>query len=125
MEEREITDSAAVVRFYDAVRSSTLLAAALAHGEASIGQECLLTPDEPRTWRVGPGSRRGHLVLDMGSGTGLRAICSAVRLSHRRRSYFRCRPCAGRGAGMRRQDQPSGAVSPRGYPCCRPAAGEL
>jgi hypothetical protein len=36
MEEWEITDSAAVVRFYDAVRSSTLSAAALAHGEASI-----------------------------------------------------------------------------------------
>ena len=38
MEEREITDSAAVVRFYDAVRSSPLSAAALAHGEASSGR---------------------------------------------------------------------------------------
>ena len=46
MEERESTNSAAVVRFYDAVRSSPLSAAALAHGAASIGQEGLLTPDE-------------------------------------------------------------------------------
>jgi aspartate aminotransferase-like enzyme len=46
VEEREITDSAAVVRFYDAVRSNTWSAVALAHGETSIGQECLLTLNE-------------------------------------------------------------------------------
>jgi hypothetical protein len=41
MEEREITDSAAASRFYDALRRSELSAAALAHGEAYIGQECV------------------------------------------------------------------------------------
>ena len=70
MEEREITDSAAVVRFYDAVRSSPLSAAALAHGEASIGQECLLTPDEIADLARQAGVTAGTSVLDMGSGTG-------------------------------------------------------
>jgi sarcosine/dimethylglycine N-methyltransferase len=70
MEEREITDSAAVVRFYDALRSSTLSAAALAHGEASIGQECLLTPDEIADLARRAGVTAGTSVLDMGSGTG-------------------------------------------------------
>jgi sarcosine/dimethylglycine N-methyltransferase len=70
MEEREIIDSAAVVRFYDAVRSSPLSAAALAHGEASIGQECLLTPDEIADLARRAGVTAGTSVLDMGSGTG-------------------------------------------------------
>jgi sarcosine/dimethylglycine N-methyltransferase len=70
MEEREITDSAAVVRFYDAVRRSPLSAAALAHGEASIGQECLLTPDERADLARRARGTAGTSVLDMGSGTG-------------------------------------------------------
>jgi SAM-dependent methyltransferase len=70
MAEQEITDSAAVVRFYDAVRSSPLSAAALAHGEASIGQECLLMPDEIADLARRAGGTAGTSVLDMGSGTG-------------------------------------------------------
>jgi hypothetical protein len=64
MEEREITDSAAVVRFYDAVRSSMLSAAALAHGEASIGQECLLAPDEIADLARQAGGTAGTSVLE-------------------------------------------------------------
>src|SRR5262245_53421945 len=70
MEEREITDSPAVVRFYDAVRSSMLSAATLAHGEAFIGQECLLTPDEIADLARQARATAGTSVLDMGSGTG-------------------------------------------------------
>src|SRR5919108_6001111 len=70
MEEREMTDSAAAAHFYDALRSSGLSAAALAHGEASIGQECLLAPDEIADLARRAGVTAGTSVLDMGSGTG-------------------------------------------------------
>jgi cyclopropane fatty-acyl-phospholipid synthase-like methyltransferase len=70
MEERESTDSAAVVRCYDAVRRSPLSAAALAHGEASIGQACLLAPDAIADLARRAGVTAGTSVLDMGSGTG-------------------------------------------------------
>jgi SAM-dependent methyltransferase len=80
MEEREITDSAAAARFYDALRSSELSAAALAHGEAYIGQECLLTPDEIVDLARRAGVTAGTAVLDMGSGTGGPACYLAQQL---------------------------------------------
>ena len=70
MEEQEMTDSAAAAHFYDALRSSGLSAAALAHGEAYIGQECLLTPDEIADLARRAGVMAGTSVLDIGSGTG-------------------------------------------------------
>jgi SAM-dependent methyltransferase len=70
MEERVMTDSAVAARFYDALRSSGLSAAALAHGEAYIGQECLLTPDEIADLARRAGITAGTSVLDIGSGTG-------------------------------------------------------
>ena len=70
MEEQEMSDSAVVSRFYDALRSSGLSAAALAHGEAYIGQECLLTPDEIADLARRAGVTTGTSVLDIGSGTG-------------------------------------------------------
>jgi sarcosine/dimethylglycine N-methyltransferase len=70
MEERVMTDSAVTARFYDALRSSGLSAAALAHGEAYIGQECLLTPDEIADLARRAGVTAETSVLDIGSGTG-------------------------------------------------------
>ena len=70
MEERVMTDSAVAARFYDALRSSGLSAAALAHGEAYIGQECLLTPDEIADLARWAGITAETSVLDIGSGTG-------------------------------------------------------
>lgn len=57
-------------RFYDALRSSGLSSAVLAHGAASIGQECLLTADEIATLARRAGIAAGTSVLDIGSGTG-------------------------------------------------------
>jgi SAM-dependent methyltransferase len=70
MEERVMTDSAVAARFYDALRSSGLSAAALAHGEAYIGQECLLTPGEIADLARRAGITAETSVLDIGSGTG-------------------------------------------------------
>jgi sarcosine/dimethylglycine N-methyltransferase len=70
MQPRKRTDSAAVGHFYDTLRHSGLSVAALAHGEAYIGQECLLTPDEILDWARRAGVTAGTSVLDMGSGTG-------------------------------------------------------
>jgi sarcosine/dimethylglycine N-methyltransferase len=70
MEERVMTDSAVAARFYDALRSSGLSAAALAHGEAYIGQECLLTPGEIADLARRAGITAATSVLDIGSGTG-------------------------------------------------------
>jgi sarcosine/dimethylglycine N-methyltransferase len=63
-------ESAEVARFYDAVRQSELSGAALAHGEASIGQECTLTPAEIAAFAQQAGITAGTAVLDLGSGTG-------------------------------------------------------
>jgi cyclopropane fatty-acyl-phospholipid synthase-like methyltransferase len=83
MQERQPLDSAAVGQFYDALRSSELSAAALAHGEAYIGQECLLTPDEIVDWARQAGVTAGTSVLDMGSGIGGPACYLAQRLGCR------------------------------------------
>jgi SAM-dependent methyltransferase len=57
-------------RFYDALRSSGSSAAALAHGPASIGQECVLTVDEIAALARRAGITAATPVLDVGSGTG-------------------------------------------------------
>ena len=83
MEERETTDGGEVGRFYDALRSSGFSSAALAHGEASIGQECLLTPDEMAAFARRAGITAGTLVLDIGSGIGGPACYLAQQLGCR------------------------------------------
>src|SRR5919199_752566 len=70
MSEPQTTASEAARRFYDALRSSGLSAAALAHGTAYIGQECLLTPAEITAFAERAGVTTGTSVLDIGSGTG-------------------------------------------------------
>src|SRR5262245_47732645 len=56
--------------FYDALRSSGLSSAALAFGDAYVGQECLLTADEIGAFARRAGIVAGASVLDIGSGTG-------------------------------------------------------
>jgi len=63
-------DGETVGRFYDHLRANPLSAAALAHGEAYIGQECLLTPEEILTFAKAAGVTSGTAVLDLCSGTG-------------------------------------------------------
>jgi cyclopropane fatty-acyl-phospholipid synthase-like methyltransferase len=70
MDQSTGNEGAEAGRFYDALRSSGLSAAALAHGAASIGQECLLTEDEIATLARRAGITAGESVLDIGSGTG-------------------------------------------------------
>jgi cyclopropane fatty-acyl-phospholipid synthase-like methyltransferase len=70
MEQGAGSEAAEAGRFYDALRSSGLSAAALAHGAASIGQECLLTADEIAALARRAGIIAGTSVLDIGSGTG-------------------------------------------------------
>ncbi len=70
MEQSTGREAAEAGRFYDALRSSGLSSAALAHGAASIGQECLLTVDEIATLARRAGITAETSVLDIGSGTG-------------------------------------------------------
>ena len=64
------SEAAEAGRFYDALRSSGLSAAGLAHGAASIGQECTLTAEEITALARRAGITAGTSVLDIGSGTG-------------------------------------------------------
>src|SRR5919108_1802640 len=65
MDEPKPMDPADAGRFYDALRSVGLSAAALAHGEAYIGQECLLTPEEIADLARRAGITAGGSVLDI------------------------------------------------------------
>jgi cyclopropane fatty-acyl-phospholipid synthase-like methyltransferase len=78
-----VGSSPAVARFYDTLRSSTLSAAALAHGDADIGQECVLTPEEILAFARRADITAGTSVLDIGSGTGGPACYLAQQLGCR------------------------------------------
>src|SRR5262249_61336585 len=56
--------------FYNALWSSELSAAALVHGSAYVGQECLLASDEILAFARRAGITADTLVLDIGSGRG-------------------------------------------------------
>jgi len=73
----------AVAHFYNTLRSGALSAAALAHGDANIGQECVLTPEEILTFARRAGITAGTSVLDIGSGTGGPACYLAQQLGCR------------------------------------------
>src|SRR6266581_5422243 len=82
--EQHVTDThRAVAHFYDTLRSGALSAAALAHGDANIGQECLLTPEEILDFAHRAGITAGTSVLDIGSGTGGPACYLAQQLGCR------------------------------------------
>jgi len=83
MEERETTDAAAAGRFYDALWSSGLSSSALVHGQAYVGQECLLTADEIVAFARRAGITAGTSVLDIGSGNGGPACYLAQQLGCR------------------------------------------
>jgi cyclopropane fatty-acyl-phospholipid synthase-like methyltransferase len=78
--EIEVADTG---RFYDALRASGLSPAALAYGNAYIGQECALMADEILTFarRIGVGAATS--LLDIGSGTGGPACFLAGKLGCR------------------------------------------
>lgn len=82
-ERQETGTPPTVARFYDTVRSGGLSAAALAHGDADIGQECVLTPDEILALARRAGITAGTSVLDIGSGTGGPACYLAQQLGCR------------------------------------------
>ena len=83
MEEQETRSAVEAGRFYDVIRRGGLSSAALAHGEAYIGQECLLTPEEIADFARRAGITAGTAVLDIGSGTGGPACYLAQRLGCR------------------------------------------
>jgi sarcosine/dimethylglycine N-methyltransferase len=68
---------------YDTLRRGGVSAAALAHGEAYIGQECLLTPEEIAALAQRAGITAGMSVLDIGSGIGGPACYLAQRFGCR------------------------------------------
>jgi SAM-dependent methyltransferase len=73
----------AVARFYDTLRSGSLSTAALVHGDADVGQECLLAPEEMLDFARRAGITAGTSVLDIGSGTGGPACYLAQQLGCR------------------------------------------
>jgi cyclopropane fatty-acyl-phospholipid synthase-like methyltransferase len=79
MEEQHAMETTEAGVFYDTLRRGTLPSAALAHGEAYIGQECLLTPDEIAAFAQQTGMTAGMSVLDIGSGIGGPACYLAQR----------------------------------------------
>jgi sarcosine/dimethylglycine N-methyltransferase len=79
MAEEHTMDTAEAGVFYDTIRRGGLPSAALAHGDAYIGQECLLTPDEIADFALRAGITAGTSVLDIGSGIGGPACYLAQR----------------------------------------------
>jgi sarcosine/dimethylglycine N-methyltransferase len=79
MAEEHTMDTSQAGIFYDTIRRGGLPSAALAHGEAYIGQECLLTPDEIADFARRAGIMAGTSVLDIGSGIGGPACYLAQR----------------------------------------------
>jgi sarcosine/dimethylglycine N-methyltransferase len=77
--EEPTMDAAEAGVFYDTLRRGGLPSAALAHGEAYIGQECLLTPEEIAAFAQRAGITAGTSVLDVGSGIGGPACYLAQR----------------------------------------------
>src|SRR5919109_1517929 len=93
MAEQELTDSAVVSRFYDALRSSGLSAAALVHGEAYIGQERQPMPAEQRQyfcalWRF-PSLETPQSYLEAVRAAGLRLLYHADTSTYAVRFYTR------------------------------------
>ena len=83
MDTSHSVESTEVAHFYDNLRRSALSSAALAHGEAYIGQECLLTPEEILHFARQAGITSATAVLDIGSGTGAPACYLAQQLGCR------------------------------------------
>ena len=83
MDTSHSVEGTAVGQFYDNLRRSALPAAALAHGEAYIGQECVLTPEEILQFARQAGITSATTVLDIGSGTGGPACYLAQQLGCR------------------------------------------
>ena len=83
MDTSHSVESTEVAHFYDNLRRSALSSSALAHGEAYIGQECLLTPEEILHFARQAGITSATAVLDIGSGTGGPACYLAQQLGCR------------------------------------------
>src|SRR2546430_10647569 len=83
MDTSHSVESTEVAHFYDNLRRSALSSAALAHGEAYIGQECLLTPEEILHFARQAGITSATAVLDIGSGSGAPACYLAQQLGCR------------------------------------------
>jgi sarcosine/dimethylglycine N-methyltransferase len=65
------------------LRRGSLSTAALVHGAADVGQECLLTPEEMLDFARRAGITAGTSILDIGSGTGGPACYLAQQLGCR------------------------------------------
>jgi cyclopropane fatty-acyl-phospholipid synthase-like methyltransferase len=83
MSDRRHGNDVAAGQFYDSLWSSGLSSAALVHGSAYIGQECLLTPDEILAFGRRAGITTETQVLDIGSGRGGPACYLAQQLGCR------------------------------------------
>jgi cyclopropane fatty-acyl-phospholipid synthase-like methyltransferase len=83
MPEPDASDEVGAGRFYDSLRSSGLSSAELAHGDAYIGQECVLSPEEIAAFAGRAGISAGTVVLDIGSGIGGPACYLAGRFACR------------------------------------------
>ena len=100
MRESAESEAADPGRFYDALRASGLSVAALAYGDAYIGQECLLTADEISTFALRAGIGAGTWVLDVGSGTGGPAGASPSTTTSSVSRYLRSRAGASAQSGV-------------------------
>ena len=83
MSERRHGNEVTAGQFYDTLWSSELSAAALVHGPAHVGQECLLTSEEILAFARRAGITTDMQVLDIGSGRGGPACYLAQQLGCR------------------------------------------